>query len=365
MNHNDSDQTRTLQQQVRQAAAAGDALSIHGSGSHQALLGDFAEAERLELARHSGILDYQPTELTIKARAGTPLATLREALAEGRQRLATDFPELAETATLGGALAIGQTGPARPFRGAIRDAVLGVTLLGADGEVLHFGGQVMKNVAGYDVSRLLCGSRGTLGVMLDITLKVMPLPELSVTLSFEAGEDQAIHDMNHLAGKPLPLSAAIFVDGHMLLRLEGSAAGVEAAAEELLRERDGTRLEPAEAETLWRGLNRHEHPFFAGDSPLWRVVVPPTTPKLELECAHRSLTDWAGGLRWLRADRLGEADFAQVRRAGGYVESFRGSRIITPAELMSPLQRKLHRQVKKAFDPGNLFNPKLSNFGNP
>lgn len=358
----DQDLTQALREQLAEAVNARHAVSIHGSGSHDFMLGDFAEAHRLELAGHRGILDYQPTELTLKARAGTPLRVLREALAEGGQRLATDFPALSEDATLGGALAIGQTGSARPFHGAIRDAVLGVTLLGADGEVLRFGGQVMKNVAGYDVSRLLCGSRGNLGVMLDITLKVMPLSETSITLAFEQDENSALREMNHLAGQPLPLSAAIWLDGRLMLRLEGSAAGVEAAAQELLGERDGQRLEPADADALWNGINRFSHPFFDGDTPLWRVIVPPATPKLELEGEHRVLTDWCGGLRWLRADALSEADQAHVRNAGGYIESFRGGRRITPAELMTALQRKLHRRVKKAFDPLNIFNPALSKF---
>ncbi len=357
-----TDLTETFRERIRAAAANRTPLSIHGSGSHGFLLGDFAEERRLELAGHRGILDYQPTELTIKARAGTPLSELRAALAEGRQRLATDFPQPGGQTTLGGALAIGQTGPARPFRGAIRDSVLGVALLGTEGELLQFGGQVMKNVAGYDVSRLLCGSRGALGAMLEITLKVMPLPELCVTLAFDEDEDRAIHDMNRLAGKPLPLTAAAWIDGRMLLRLEGSAAGVEAAAAELLRERDGERLEPEAADALWHGLERYEHEFFRGDTPIWRVIVPPTAPKLELETDHRSLIDWAGGQRWLRAGELSPADFEQVRNAGGYIEAFRGSRPAEPGELMTPLQRKLHRRVKKAFDPLNLFNPKLSNF---
>ncbi len=357
-----NDRSEALQQQIRDARAEGAALSVHGSGSHGFLLGDFSETRRLELAAHRGILDYQPTELTVKARAGTPLAELRAALAEGGQRLATDFPALADTATLGGALAIGLTGPARPFQGALRDGVLGVTLLDAEGEILHFGGQVMKNVAGYDVSRLLCGSRGCLGVMLDITLKVMPLPESSVTLGFAEGEASAIHDMNHLAGQPLPLTAAAWLDGQLLLRLEGSAAGVEAAAAELLRERDGQRLDPGEAIRLWDGINHQEHDFFAGDRPLWRVVVPPTTPPLELEGDHPMLIDWCGGQRWLRADALSEADLAHVRNVGGWVEGFRGAPPGSPAGQMTAAQRKLHRRVKQAFDPGNIFNPCLSNF---
>jgi glycolate oxidase FAD binding subunit len=334
-------------------------VSLHGSGSHGFLLGDFAEGERLELVGHRGILDYQPTELTIRARAGTPLVEIEQALAEGGQQLPTDFPRFAAGATLGGAVAIGHSGPARPFRGAIRDHVLGIRLLGDDAGILHFGGQVMKNVAGYDVSRLMCGSRGSLGALLEITLKVIPRPEQERTLVFEEDEDEAIRAMNRLAGLQLPISGQAHVDGRFHLRLQGSRAGVAQAAARL----GGETLDPATADAFWRGLNEQSHPFFNDDEPLWRIVVPTATPRLELECEHRSLIDWGGGLRWLHARDFTDADSAHVRNVGGFAEVFRGGRPSPPAATMSPLLRKLHRRVKKAFDPGNIFNPKLSNFG--
>ena len=354
----DQDLATELQQQLRDAIAHKAAVSVHGSGSHDFLLGDFAEAERLELSRHRGIVDYQPTELTLRARAGTPLREIEQVLAEGRQQLPTDFPRFSDDASLGGAVAIGHSGTARPFRGAIRDHVLGVQLLGDDGEILHFGGQVMKNVAGYDVSRLLCGSRGSLGAMLEITLKVIPMPALTRTLAFEEDEDEAIRVMNRLAGRQLPISGQLYLDGRLLLRLEGSEAGVLQAAREL----GGETLDETEAEALWQGVRDHSHPFFRNDEPLWRVILPTATPKLELEADHRGLIDWGGGLRWIHAAELGAADFEHVRNVGGYLEPFRGQRPGRPADLMQPLQRKLHRRIKKAFDPGNIFNPKLSNF---
>ncbi len=348
------DNQRTIQQQLTQALNNHSALSIHGAGSHDFLLGDFAEVERIDMTSHQGVIDYQPSELTLTARAGTPLDIIRAELAAQQQRLPTDFPQHGEQATLGGAISTGYSGSGRPFLGAIRDHVLGVHLLNGLAETVHCGGQVMKNVAGYDVARLLTGSRGTLGVMLDITLKVLPIPERQVTLAFDMDENRAIRHMNELAGRSLPINACIWSDGRLMLRLEGTDSGVAAAQRQL----GGDQLSDSAA--LWDSLQRQTHAFFQSGQPLWRIIVPASAPRLELENAHRSLIDWCGGLRWIHCDSMTQADFMHVSNLGGYLENYGGATPTRPQDLMSPLQREMQQRLQQAFDPANVFNPKLS-----
>ena len=349
-----SDNSKNFQQQVEQALKNKTALSIHGAGSHDFLLGDYAEPETIDLTSHHGIIDYQPSELTLTARAGTPLNDIRIALAEHHQRLPTDFPQHNDAATLGGAIAIGHSGSGRPFLGAIRDHVLGVHLLTGTGEAVRCGGQVMKNVAGYDVSRLLAGSRGTLGILLDITLKVLPAPQQQITLAFDLDENRAIRQMNELAGRSLPINACAYVNGQMLLRLEGTESGVAAAKQKL----GGETLTASSA--LWDSLQRQTHDFFQPEPALWRIIVPATAPRLELENEHQSLIDWCGGLRWIHAIEVTQSDFIHISNLGGTLESYRGAAPTRPQDLMTALQRDMQQRIQRAFDPANIFNPALS-----
>lgn len=350
-----SDQTKIIVEQVAGARSQGKSLSIHGSGSHNFMLADFREdALQLDMTAHNGIIDYQPTELTLQARSGTPVAEIEKALAEKNQRLPTDFLCFKAQSTLGGAVAIGLTGCSRPFRGAIRDHVLGVTLVNGQAETIKGGGQVMKNVAGYDISRLMAGSYGTLGVMLDVTLKVLPRSERIDTRVFEMEENAALQHMNELAGKPLPIAAAIYLDGSLYLRLEGSEAGVAHAISRI----GGETLEQSAG--FWQSINNHSHSFFDDAQSLWRIVVPTTTAKLELESDHQALIDWCGGQRWLKSDTLAASDYEHVRNVGGYIESFRGKPPHQPESNLQPLQIRMQQRIKQAFDPDRIFNPVLS-----
>ncbi len=351
-----NDNTQTIQDQVQQALEKHHPLSIHGSGSHQFMLPDYTENLKIELSTHRGIIDYQPSELTLKARSGTPVNEIRKLLSEQNQRLATDFPVYAESATLGGAIAIGHTGSGRPYLGAIRDHILGASLINGAAELVSFGGQVMKNVAGYDVSRLITGSRGTLGPILDISLKVLPAPQQSVTVFFEMKENRAINLMNEMSGKSLPITASAFLKNKMYIRLEGTQAGISQAQQTL----GGENLD--DSKSFWLSIQQQTHDFFTTGHSLWRVIVPATTPRLELECKHRSLIDWCGGLRWIQSDEVSQSDFIHISNVGGYIESHRSEKPTNPADLMSPLQRQMHMKIKNAFDPDNLLNPKLSNF---
>jgi glycolate oxidase FAD binding subunit len=304
-------------------------------------------------AAYRGIVAYEPTELVVSARAGTPLVELTATLAEKEQWLAFEPPHFAPTATVGGMLASGLSGPRRQAVGAVRDFVLGVKLLNGLGEVLSFGGQVMKNVAGYDVSRLLAGSLGTLGVVLEVSLKVLPLPMAEKSLRFVIDEATALQKLNQWGGRPLPISASAWHDGILTLRLSGAAAAVT-AAERLLA---GEWVDAAEAEVYWQSLREQTHAFFAGDAPLWRLSLPSVAPP---QGFGATLIEWGGAQRWLRAGDA-RALRAAAAKAGGHATLFRGDEALKAAvgvfqPLPAPLAQ-IHRHLKHAFDPQGVFNP--------
>jgi glycolate oxidase FAD binding subunit len=343
----DTDLTDSLREAVAAAYASGSPLRVRGGGSKD-FYGRRATGHPLAVAGHRGILAYEPSELVVTARAGTRLADIESALAEHRQMLPFDPPRFGHPATLGGTVACGLSGPRRPYAGAARDFVLGVRIINGQAEVLRFGGQVMKNVAGYDVSRLMAGALGTLGVLLEVSVKVLPVPAAEVTLVQEMDDGSAITTMNRLAGRPLPLSAACHLEGRLYLRLSGSLSGVRAACETL-----GGEEVPKD---FWVGLREHDLPFFAGEAALWRLSVPPAAPPLDLPGAW--ILDWGGAQRWLRSG----ADTATVRAAtaaaGGHATLFRGGdrdgEVFHP---LSPPVAELHRRLKAAFDPKRILNP--------
>lgn len=327
-------------------------LRLRGGGSKDFYGGPLA-GEVLETGAYSGIVSYEPTELVVTARCGTPLAEIELALAARRQFLACEPPGFG-AATVGGAVAAGLSGPRRAMAGSLRDFVLGVKIMDGEGRVLKFGGEVIKNVAGFDVSRLMTGSLGTLGLILEVSLKVMPLPVGDATLRFEMPQAQALDAMNRWAGQPLPLAAGSWQDGVLTLHLSGAQAAVASACRKL-----GGELLAAEAATeFWTGLREQNAAFFAGigDAPLWRLSVPSVA--LPLELPGEQLLEWGGAQRWLRAD----ADAAQLReiaaRAGGHATLFRGGDktggVFTP---LQPALMEVHRRLKQSFDPFGVFNP--------
>jgi glycolate oxidase FAD binding subunit len=345
-----TDMTDQLVQAVKTAAATGGQLQIVGGGTKR-WYGRESRGRELSLAEHRGIVDYVPTELVLTARAGTPLVEIEQGLAEQGQMLPFEPPHFGPEATLGGTLACALSGPRRPFAGAARDAVLGVRILNGTGETLRFGGQVMKNVAGYDVSRLMVGALGSLGIILDASVKVLPAPATEMTRVLEATPEQAIAMMNEWAGRPLPLSAAAYMDRHLYVRLSGAQAGVSAAAA-----RVGGELLPDDR-LFWLELKEQRLPFFAGDSPpLWRLSVPPATPPLVVP--GEQLIDWGGAQRWLRTDADAGVIHSQARAAGGHASLFRhGDRT---REVFAPLDSvlaRVHRNLKQAFDPEGVLNP--------
>jgi glycolate oxidase FAD binding subunit len=343
------DMVETLCEQVRQACSDATPLNIHG-GNSKAFYGRHSDGQPLDMREYIGILSYEPSELVVRARAGTRLQDIEQLLDEQRQILAFEPPHFTENSTLGGAIAAGLSGPRRPFAGAARDFVLGVGLINGKGEHLNFGGQVMKNVAGYDLSRLMTGALGTLGVITDVALKVLPKPDVEYTLKQVCSQPEAIARFSDWSNKPLPISAACWHDDHLFLRLSGSEAAARQAQHRL-----GDNLLEVEPER-WRSLRDHQHAFFRPGRPLWRISLPPATPPLALE--GEWLIDWGGAQRWLYT----EEDTGHIRKLvsdlGGHATLFRnGDR---QADVFQPLPAtlfKLHKRLKHALDPAGIFNP--------
>ena len=340
-----------LQETIREAAARGTALCIQGGGT-KAFYGNALRGEPLDTRGWTGIVDYEPTELVITARCGTSLKEIQDLLEEKNQMLAFEPPHFGPGATLGGCVATGLSGPRRASAGAVRDAMLGAKIIDGRGQLLSFGGQVMKNVAGYDVSRLLAGSLGTLGVIVEVSLKLLPRPSAERTLRFELPQAKALDQLNRWAGQPMPISASAWRDGELSVRLSGAESAVRAAAEAL----GGASLPADAAARFWHGIREQTDPFFAGETPLWRLSLPSSAPVVEL--AGAQLVEWGCALRWLRST----ADATQVRaaasRAGGHATLFRAKEKSAGAFApLPPLLARLHRDLKRSFDPAGILNP--------
>ncbi len=334
---------------IRSAAEDRRPLRIRGGGSKD-FYGNPAAGEDFDVTGHRGIVAYEPTELVITARAGTPLAEIENTMREQGQMLGFEPPHFGGGATLGGCIAAGLSGPRRAAAGAARDFVLGLRLLDGRGTDLRFGGQVMKNVAGYDVSRLLSGSLGTLGVILEVSLKALPLPRAEITLCCEQPRIDAIELMNGWAGQPLPVTAICHVEKRLYLRLSGAESAVKAAAKKI-----GGEAIP-DAAGFWRDVRDHRDLFFSGDGPVWRLSLASTAPEIDLP-GHQMI-EWGGALRWLKTDADADSVREAARRAGGHATLFRRGNHGTGAfhPLPEALMR-LHRRVKQAMDPAGIFNP--------
>jgi len=306
----------------------------------------------LDTRGYAGIVAYEPTELVVTSRCGTRLSELEATLEQNGQCLPFEPPHFGADATVGGCVAVGLSGPRRASAGALRDFLLGAKLVDGKGRALTFGGQVMKNVAGYDVSRLLAGSLGTLGFIAEVSLKVLPRAPAQRTLRLEMDEAAAIEALNGWAGKPLPITASAWHAGVLCLRLEGRLAAIEPAARQI----GGEQVDAAQAAPLWTSIREQSHAFFAGAAPLWRLAVPGTTPPLDV--AGNQLIEWNGGLRWLKS----AADPSVVRqvaeRSGGHATLFRAASKATEAFApLKPAALRVHRELKAAFDPSGVFNP--------
>jgi len=341
----DSEVVEALAAQVREAARRHNALKIRGAGS-KSFLGRRTSGRTLDVSGLTGIVDYQPTELVITAGAGASLRDVESLLVANGQMLAFEPPDFGKGGTVGGMVASGLAGPRRPFAGAVRDGVLGVTLLDGRGRRLRFGGTVFKNVAGFDAFRLMAGAMGTLGVLLDVSLRVAPRPRAERSLAFEEPWEQSQSRLTQLMRRPLPLSGA-FHDGKVLrLRLAGTERAVEHAAAEI-----GGDIGDIE---VWTELRHHRLPIFTA-TRLWRLSVPRTAKVADLPGAQ--LIDWAGAQRWLASNVPASEVREAARAAGGHAMVFQGG--IDGEEVYDrPPEAlfQLHRRIKAALDPAGVFN---------
>ena len=352
-----------FKEQIQFAITEQKKINICG-GRTKHWYGDCASGDSLNTKTYSGILDYQPEELVITVRAGTALKDVESALAEKNQYFPFDPPHFGNDATIGGMIAAGLAGPGRGQYGSLRDYVLGVKIMDGRAEVLSFGGKVMKNVAGYDVSRLMPGSLGTLALLLDVSIKVLPNPARSETLKFEIPADQAIIQMNSWASQPLPLSASAWIgdskNGFLWIRLAGANAAVEAAISKIQTQLPVQLVQASEATLFWESMREQTHPFFMDSTvPLWRFAVNPLSKPFATE--HASIIEWLGGQRWIKAD-LSPAK-AQLLAAAhdGYATLFRYNNStnsvftpITANPLTAPLAI-VQQRVRQTFDPHGIF----------
>lgn len=345
VNITEQDLHEELQARIREAAANAEPLQIVGGGS-KAFYGNASEGEALAVSGHSGVIDYDPAELVITLRAGCRLKDVETLLAEHGQMFGFEPPQFSDQATIGGVIACGLCGPRRAFSGAVRDFILGVKILDGRGDLLNFGGRVIKNVAGFDLSRLMVGAMGTLGVLLEVSLRVIPRHETETTLSFEheTAEDH-IDWINELGGRPLPLSASMWHKGQSLIRLSGSEGGVNSAVEKLGGE---------SGEDLWSALREQSHGFFKDQGHLMRIAVPPTT---HFQLKQDQLIEWGGAQRWLNGVSDLEVLRGRVSHFHGSLCVFRGSSETHPAfQAPNDAVLTLHRSLKSKFDPARIFN---------
>ncbi len=341
-----------LQEQVNTALAENTPLFIHG-GNSKDFYGNTVNAQHsLDVSKHVGIVDYAPSELCITVCAGTPIIDIEEALARKQQILPFEPPVFTESATIGGAIAAGLSGPRRPYSGSVRDAVLGIKIINGKGEIISFGGQVMKNVAGYDVSRLMTGSLGTLGVILEISLKVIPKPEFDSTIMQPLSHEEAIDYFTSLRTSGLPVSASCYVDDHVYIRLSGSKNHIARTLK-----KHGWKGQENGHE-FWQSIRNQTHPFFQQvDKPLWRLSVSPSSPASK-QLNTDNLIEWGGGIRWVASKTPANIVKSIANKKGGNAVLFRGDiPEVDTFPTPEPALFAIHKRLKRQLDPKGIFNP--------
>ena len=345
-----NDISAQLQNEVSQAHKSSANLMIKAGGSK-----DFygrstsVPTTELNISQHRGVINYEPTELVITARAGTPLKIIEQVLAENRQMLAFEPPAFGNHATLGGTIACNLSGPRRAYSGAARDYTLGIKIINGKAEILSFGGEVMKNVAGYDVSRLMVGAMGTLGVILEASVKVVPQPEAEITLVQMLDITSALSKLHQWSALPLPISASCFYQGHLYIRLSGTEKSLLTTKQKI----GGERLSAADA--FWHSIKEQSHDFFNKEQALWRLSTASNTPPLAL--ADDTLYEWGGALRWFHSNQPPAVIRESNDKSHGHSTLFRSSAVRD--EVFQKLPKhllKLHQNLKHSFDPQGIFN---------
>lgn len=341
-----ADDSERLVEQVGRALATRTPLRIRG-GDSKFFLGRPVQGDELDTRTHHGIVDYDPTELVVTVRAGTSLAHLNAALEAKGQMLACEPPTFGDRATVGGMMASALAGPRRPWSGAVRDFVLGCRVITGEARHLRFGGQVMKNVAGYDMSRLLAGSFGSLGIITEVSLKVLPRPREQRYLALAIDAIEARRELIGWQRAAVPITGACWMDGQLHLRLEGGSGSVNAAADRL----GGSAADAG----FWDDLREHALPFFQDPRPLWRLSVPITAPVIDVP--GEVIVDWAGAQRWLKSDASAESIRAATHAAGGHATCFTPAPGRDPFHPLAPALLHYQQQLKHQLDPSGVFNP--------
>ena len=345
------DISESLREQIHAAARTGEPLNIVG-GNSKPFLGRKRTGTSLEIGPHRGIVHYDPAELILTVRAGTPLTEIESVLSEAGQMLAFEPPNFDGRATIGGTIACNLSGPRRPYSGAARDFLLGVRIINGQGEILRFGGEVMKNVAGYDVSRLMAGAHGTLGVLLEVSLKVLPQPAAALTLAQQCSTAEALSRMNHWAGKAVPLTGACYDGDHLFLRLEGAETAVDTARKTIGGEIIG------HGQQWWHDIGEHRHGFFRHARSLRRISLRATAPPATLP--GKWFIEWGGALRWYDGDLDDRSVQDWARSEGGHALWWRcppETTVDTPFPPLAPQLLQIHQRLKHAFDPAGILNP--------
>jgi len=345
---------------IREANQSKTPLYIEAGASKRHIIGRDCSAQRLDISANSGIIDYQPAELVMVVCAATPVQTIAKVLADNQQMLACDPPTFAGKATIGGSLASNINGSSRPWAGSLRDAVLGAQLINGQGELLNFGGQVMKNVAGYDVSRVQSGALGTLGVITQLSLRVAPLPQHTLTLTYEMDAPEALALMHERCRQSQPITAAAWCAGQLHLRLAGAGVAVEHCA--TLWGGDQAATQPAstqqggEESAFWQTLRERNWAGNDPDAPLWRLSLPATAP---LHPAFdTTVIDWGGAQRWIQGDIDSSILHTWATQQRGHALLFSGGD--RAGEVRGPTPQPMKRvqaRLKNAFDPNNILNP--------
>ncbi|MCK5813386.1 MAG: glycolate oxidase subunit GlcE [Cocleimonas sp.] len=353
------DISAALQEQVQSSIDLHSPLLILGGGSKSFYGRPPVETSNiLDLKDHIGVIDYDPTELAITVRAGTRLQDLELLLAKQQQILPFEPPLFDKNSTIGGVVSSGISGPRRAFSGSIRDAVLGVEIINGEGKIVHFGGQVMKNVAGYDMSRLMVRSMGTLGVILSVSLRVLPKPAKEITLVVMADQEESLAYCKRWRREHLPISATTWYRGTVYVRLSGTETTLEAAQQKLSKEISFEQLE--DDETFWQSIRNQQHAFFKEiNKPLWRLSLPINAPVIA-RFSGDLLTEWGGTQRWVSNNAPANIVRAVVEKHGGYATLFGGQKYlpeVPPFPVLAPELLELHKRLKRKLDPHNIFNP--------
>ena len=352
----DNDISLALQNSVKDAISNNSSLYVHGGNSKLFFGNTVVNATPLDVSKHTGVISYDPTELCITVRAGTLLSDIEEILNTENQILPFEPPQYSTKSTIGGALATGISGPRRSYTGSVRDAILGVKIINGEGEIVSFGGQVMKNVAGYDLSRMMVRSQGTLGIILEVSIRLLPKPKNEITISIEGPQSFALDYFQSIRAQHLPVTASAWFDNQAFIRLSGSQKSIDYHQKKLTNEMKAKTIE--NSTQFWSDIRDHKHQFFRlTDKPLWRFSLPPSSEEIK-QINDNQFIEWGGAQRWVKTNTPANIVNNSAKSRKGYATIFQGNNPEIPCfPKLDENLMKLHKQLKRNMDPHGIFNP--------